>query len=118
MTALAHEIGHIGLDPVPGLRVCREFGPSGGLEASDEASFCAAVTGRRKAGSGVAVPSVTRPVADARAASMAGDTGPAPTGTYRHHAARATAGMPPCVAKQVTRPIRNREARVMEPHLA
>ena len=26
------------------------------------------------------------------------------------HAARATAGMPPCVAKQVTRPIRNREA--------
>jgi AraC-like DNA-binding protein len=30
---------------------------------------------------------------------------------YRDQAARATAGMPPCVAKQVTRPIRNREAR-------
>ncbi len=29
---------------------------------------------------------------------------------YRRQAARATAGMPPCVAKQVTRPIRNREA--------
>lgn len=29
---------------------------------------------------------------------------------YRRRAARATAGMPPCVARQVTRPIRNREA--------
>jgi AraC-like DNA-binding protein len=29
---------------------------------------------------------------------------------YRRQAARATAGMPPCVAKQVTRPVRNREA--------
>jgi AraC-like DNA-binding protein len=28
------------------------------------------------------------------------------------------AGIPPCMAKQVTRPIRNREARVGEPHLA
>ena len=34
-----------------------------------------------------------------------------PPSAYRHHAAQATAGMPPCVAKQVTRPIRNREAR-------
>ena len=34
-----------------------------------------------------------------------------PPSTYRHHAGRATAGMPPCVAKQVTKPIRNREAR-------
>src|SRR5438552_2117080 len=31
---------------------------------------------------------------------------------YRREAARATTGMPPCVAKQVTRPIRNREAPV------
>ncbi len=31
-------------------------------------------------------------------------------GVYRREAARATDGMPPCVAKQVTRPIRNREA--------
>ena len=31
---------------------------------------------------------------------------------YRRDAARATAGMPSCVAKQVTRPIRNREAPV------
>ena len=29
---------------------------------------------------------------------------------YRRQAARATAGMPPCVAKQVTRPVRNLEA--------
>ena len=35
-----------------------------------------------------------------------------PPSTYRRHEAGATAGMPPCVAKQVTRPIRNREASV------
>ena len=35
-----------------------------------------------------------------------------PPSVYRQQAARATAGMPPCVAKQVTRPIRNREAPV------
>jgi AraC-like DNA-binding protein len=40
-----------------------------------------------------------------------------PPSTYRDQATRATAGMPACVAKQVTRPIRNREARVTEPHL-
>ena len=34
-----------------------------------------------------------------------------PPSTYRRQAAHATAGMPSCVAKQVTRPIRNREAR-------
>ena len=32
--------------------------------------------------------------------------------------ARAAAELPSCVAKQVTRPVRNREARVTEPHLA
>src|SRR4051794_9113849 len=37
---------------------------------------------------------------------------------YRRQAARATAGMPSCVAKQVSRPIRNREAPTPEPHLA
>jgi transcriptional regulator GlxA family with amidase domain len=31
--------------------------------------------------------------------------------SYRRDAGSTTAGMPPCVAKQVTRPIRNREAR-------
>jgi AraC-like DNA-binding protein len=41
-----------------------------------------------------------------------------PPSTYRRHAARATAGMPSCVAKQVTRPIRNREAPVEQPQLA
>jgi transcriptional regulator GlxA family with amidase domain len=41
-----------------------------------------------------------------------------PPSTYRREATHATTGMPPCVAKQVTRPIRNREARVTEPHLA
>ncbi len=35
-----------------------------------------------------------------------------PPNTYRREAARATDGMPSCVAKQVTRPIRNREAPV------
>jgi AraC-like DNA-binding protein len=38
-----------------------------------------------------------------------------PPSTYRRHEARATAGMSSCVAKQVTKPIRNREARVTEP---
>jgi AraC-like DNA-binding protein len=38
--------------------------------------------------------------------------------TYRREAARATTDMPSCVVKKVTRPIRNREARVVEPHLA
>jgi AraC-like DNA-binding protein len=33
-----------------------------------------------------------------------------PPSTYRRQAARATAGMASCVASQVTRPIRNREA--------
>ena len=33
-----------------------------------------------------------------------------PPSTYRRDATGATEGMPPCVAKQVTRPIRNREA--------
>jgi AraC-like DNA-binding protein len=33
-----------------------------------------------------------------------------PPSVYQREAAGATSGMPPCVAKQVTRPIRNREA--------
>ncbi|WP_091375664.1 helix-turn-helix transcriptional regulator [Actinokineospora alba] len=33
-----------------------------------------------------------------------------PPSVYKREAARATAGLPSCVAKQVTRPIRNREA--------
>ncbi|MET9812264.1 MULTISPECIES: helix-turn-helix transcriptional regulator [unclassified Streptomyces] len=33
-----------------------------------------------------------------------------PPSAYRREAARATAGIPSCVAKQVTRPVRNREA--------
>jgi AraC-like DNA-binding protein len=37
---------------------------------------------------------------------------------YRRNEAQATAGMPSCVAKQVTRPVRNREAPGIEPHLA
>jgi AraC-like DNA-binding protein len=38
-----------------------------------------------------------------------------PPSTYRARAAGATAGMPPCVAKQVTRPVRNREAPAVQP---
>ncbi|HEU4911456.1 MAG TPA: helix-turn-helix transcriptional regulator [Actinomycetes bacterium] len=40
-----------------------------------------------------------------------------PPSTYRRRAASG-AGLPSCVAKQVTRPVRNREAPVTEPHLA
>jgi AraC-like DNA-binding protein len=38
-----------------------------------------------------------------------------PPSVYRREAGQATAGMPPCVAKQVTRPVRNREARAAAP---
>ena len=41
-----------------------------------------------------------------------------PPSTYRGQTARETAGIPSCVAKQVTRPIRNREAPAPEPQLA
>ena len=41
-----------------------------------------------------------------------------PPSIYRRLAGQATAGIPSCVAKQVTRPIRNREAPAAEPQLA
>ena len=41
-----------------------------------------------------------------------------PPSVYRDRAAHGTAGIPACVEKQVTRPIRNREAQAPEPHLA
>jgi AraC-like DNA-binding protein len=41
-----------------------------------------------------------------------------PPSTYRDEMTRATVAMPPCVAKQVTRPVRNREARVTKRQLA
>jgi AraC-like DNA-binding protein len=41
-----------------------------------------------------------------------------PPSVYRGQTVRATAGIPSCVAKQVTRPIRNREARATGPQLA
>ena len=41
-----------------------------------------------------------------------------PPSTYRAQTARAAGEIPPCVAKQVTRPVRNREARVTQPQLA
>jgi AraC-like DNA-binding protein len=34
-----------------------------------------------------------------------------PPSTYRRRAARATAGVPPCLTRRATRPVRNREAR-------
>jgi AraC-like DNA-binding protein len=40
-----------------------------------------------------------------------------PPSAYRRNATGEMAGIPPCVAKQVTRPIRNREASVIEPQL-
>jgi AraC-like DNA-binding protein len=41
-----------------------------------------------------------------------------PPSVYRDRAAEATVGLPACVAKQVTRPIRNREAPASASHLA
>jgi AraC-like DNA-binding protein len=40
-----------------------------------------------------------------------------PPSVYQRQGECATAGIPPCVAKQVTRPIRNREAPITEPQL-
>jgi AraC-like DNA-binding protein len=40
-----------------------------------------------------------------------------PPSAYRRQAVRPMAGVPPCVVKQVTRPIRNREAPASEPQL-
>jgi AraC-like DNA-binding protein len=41
-----------------------------------------------------------------------------PPSTYRSTEAGSMEGIPPCVAKQVTRPVRNRDARVAEPQSA
>ncbi|MET9593263.1 helix-turn-helix transcriptional regulator [Streptomyces sp. NPDC006516] len=41
-----------------------------------------------------------------------------PPSAYRRQAESGAEGVPPCVAKQVTRPVRNREARTPEPPLA
>jgi AraC-like DNA-binding protein len=41
-----------------------------------------------------------------------------PPSVYRQVAEMSTAGIPACVAKQVTRPVRNREAPAQEPQLA
>jgi AraC-like DNA-binding protein len=41
-----------------------------------------------------------------------------PPSTYRRQSTHDMAGIPPCVAKQVTRPIRQREAPVPEPQVA
>jgi AraC-like DNA-binding protein len=41
-----------------------------------------------------------------------------PPSTYRRDASGAMAGIPPCVVKQVTRPVRNREATAAAPQLA
>jgi AraC-like DNA-binding protein len=41
-----------------------------------------------------------------------------PPSTYRQRAAHAAAGLPSCIEKQVTRPIRNRRAPAREPDLA
>lgn len=40
-----------------------------------------------------------------------------PPSVYRRERVHTTAGMPACIAKQVTRPVRNREARVPVPQL-
>ena len=41
-----------------------------------------------------------------------------PPSVYRREASTEMAGVPPCVSKQVTRPVRNREAALAEPRLA
>ncbi|WP_031084096.1 helix-turn-helix transcriptional regulator [Streptomyces sp. NRRL WC-3549] len=40
-----------------------------------------------------------------------------PPSVYRRQAADGAAGLPSCVAKQVTRPVRKREAPATDPHL-
>ena len=40
-----------------------------------------------------------------------------PPSVYRREGVHTTAGMPACLAKQVTRPVRNREAPAIEPQL-
>jgi AraC-like DNA-binding protein len=41
-----------------------------------------------------------------------------PPSAYKQEAKSTTAGIPACVAQQVTRPVRNREAPAQEPQLA
>ncbi|EMY35989.1 AraC family transcriptional regulator [Arthrobacter crystallopoietes BAB-32] len=41
-----------------------------------------------------------------------------PPSVYRREAANATEGIPPCLAKQVTKPIRNQEAQPRRPRLS
>jgi AraC-like DNA-binding protein len=41
-----------------------------------------------------------------------------PPSVYRRQGAPVTAGMPACIAKQVTKPVRNREARTIAPGLS
>jgi AraC-like DNA-binding protein len=41
-----------------------------------------------------------------------------PPSVYRRQGAGVTAGMPACIAKQVTRPVRNREAPALGPRLS
>jgi AraC-like DNA-binding protein len=41
-----------------------------------------------------------------------------PPSVYRSQGAPVTAGMPACIAKQVTKPVRNREAPVVAPRLS
>jgi AraC-like DNA-binding protein len=41
-----------------------------------------------------------------------------PPSVFRRLPEPTTAGIPPCLAKQVARPVRNREARVTEPQIA
>jgi len=41
-----------------------------------------------------------------------------PPSVYRREGVPTLAGMPPCLAKQVTRPVRNREAKVPQRQLA
>jgi AraC-like DNA-binding protein len=40
-----------------------------------------------------------------------------PPSSYRREVSRMTEGMPPCIVKQVTRPVRNREAPLTEARL-
>ena len=41
-----------------------------------------------------------------------------PPSVYQRENADADAALPACIEKQITRPVRNREARAQEPHLA
>ena len=74
------------------------------LTAASRARVCP--TARRTPGNGYARTVQNQSPVHESATELVG----MPPSVYREAEAEATDGIPPCVAKQVTRPVRNREA--------